>query len=114
MKNLMFAFFLLCGITYSSTANAQIAINNTLETWIVSFQNADTPCPPGITIFTIGPIPTAGRGVLQGSNPVGCNNKFQGSGTWTATCSFLTDNVQYIAPSVGIFPPTPAVFIFNP
>jgi len=111
MKNLFFVFFLLCGITYSSSLSAQFAINNTTETWIVSYQNADTPCPPGFTVFTIGPIPTAGRGVLQGSSPNTCNNKFQGSGVWAATCSALTSTVQYIAPS--IFFPQP-IFIFNP
>ena len=114
MKNLMIVFFLICGLAYSSNVNAQLAINNTLETWIVSYQNADTPCPPGFTTFTIGPDPNAGRGVLQASNPNFCNNKFQASGTWFSTCSLLTNNVQYIAPSVGVFPPTPAVFIFNP
>ena len=112
MKNLLIAFFLVCGLAYSSSMSAQIAINNTTETWIVSFQNADTPCPPGITIFTIGPVPTAGRGVLQASNPNFCNNKFQGSGFWNAPCSLLTNSVQYIAPAATL-PPTPAIFIFN-
>ncbi len=106
----MFVFFLICGLTYSSNVSAQIAINNTTETWIVSFQNADTTCPPGVTLFTIGPDPAAGRGVLQASNPNFCNNKFQASGTWQATCSLLTDNVQYTAPSFL----SPAIFIFNP
>ena len=112
----MFVFFFVCGLTFSSSVNAQLAINNTFESWIISFQNANTTIPPtgGLVVpFTIGPNPTAGRGVLQAINPNFCNNKFQGSGTWIAACSFLTNNVVYIAPSIGIFPPTPAIFIFN-
>lgn len=111
MKNLFFVFALLCGLTYSSDVNGQIAINNTNEAWIISYQNAQTLIPANTsTTFTIGPNPTAGRGVLQAINPNFCNNKFQASGSWQALCSFQTDNVQYFAPTLF----SPAVFIFNP
>lgn len=112
MKNLFFAFVLLCGVTYSS--NAQIAINNTLETWIVSYQNVDTPIPPGIWPFTLGTNTSAGIGVMQASNPNFCNHKFPAPGTWISTCSFFTNNVVYSAPIISpFFPPIPAIFTFN-